>query len=332
MNNKLNFVTDVLAGLSYRFTQSELQLIQMELNKQLDKYGLVLLEKNEIVAVDDYNDELIKRYIIKKKLSGIADKTLSQYIRETKKFLLAMNKRACDITTQDIENYLITYKYKNNISNTTLCNMKCFINNFFDFLFVEEIISRNPFAKVSKIKCDTIKDKAISKVEEEKLYENCDLRGRAIIETLLATGCRVGELVNIKLSDINFYNKTINVIGKGHKQRMVCISDKAIYHLQKYLDERRGNSEYLFTKKNKPYTQISIDGVESILRKVGKKSNIGNIYPHRLRSTFCTRLIDVGMNLHQVQKLMGHSKIDTTMIYYRGDYNLCSDYNKLTNI
>ena len=119
MNNKLNFVTDVLAGLSYRFTQSELQLVQMELNKQLDKYDLVLLEKNEIVAVDDYNDELIKRYIIKKKLSGIADKTLSQYIRETKKFLLAMNKRACDITTQDIENYLITYKYKNNISNTT---------------------------------------------------------------------------------------------------------------------------------------------------------------------------------------------------------------------
>ena len=131
---------------------------------------------------------------------------------------------------------------------------------------------------------------------------------------------------------INFISKTIDVVGKGNKQRTVCISDKAIYHIKRYLEDRKGESEYLFLTKRAPYGKISVSGVESMLNILGEKANLTNIHPHRFRASFCTRMLDSGMNIQQVSKLLGHSSVDTTMIYYRGDYNLSNDYNKITNI
>jgi site-specific recombinase XerD len=327
------FTTEFLTNLKYSFSDKEIQIIANELNRTLSNYNVTKIESFNLTTIEDYNDNLLKRYIIKKDISGISKSSIEQYVRETKKFLFTINKKACDVTTQDAENYLVTYKYQYGVSNTTLNNMRIFINNFFIFLFNEEVISRNPFDKVTSIKNDTIRDKAISKSEEEKLYAACNnFRDRAILETLFATGCRVSELVNIKINDIDFINKTIDVIGKGNKPRTVCISEKALFHIQRYLNNRQINSEYLFVNNHKPFKKLSISGVQSILKSLELKTGLTNIHPHRFRSTFATRLIDSGMSIQQVSKLLGHSSVDTTMIYYRGNYNLSNDYNKITNV
>ena len=333
MDCKTELISDIVNKLSLGFGKNELQLISNTIATVLNNYTLTKNSTYELINVDDYNDNLLKRYIVSKDMSGIAKSTLKQYIRETKNFLDATDKRACDITTVDVQNYLVSYKYRNNISNTTLNNMRIYINNFFQWLFQEEIIQRNPLDKLPKIKKDTISDGAISKEDEENLCVNCgNLRDRAIIETLFATGCRVSELVNIKLNDIDFYNKTIKVIGKGNKQRTVCISSKAKFHIQRYLKSRTDNNEYLFVKRIKPFDKLTANTIENIVSKLGDRLNIPNIHPHRFRKSLTTRLIDCGMSIHQVSKLLGHSNINTTMIYYKGDYNLCNDYNKFTNI
>ena len=132
MDNKVNFMAEIITNLSYRFNQSDVRVITFVLNKVLENYSVEKIETNSLIPVDDYNNELIKRYIIKKDMAGVSKNTLGQYVRETRKFLIAINKKACDITSNDIENYLIAYKYQNKISNTTLNNMKTFINNFFN--------------------------------------------------------------------------------------------------------------------------------------------------------------------------------------------------------
>ena len=327
------FISDLTANLVYSFKDRDLQLILNEVNKTLANYTVNKIPSFSLVSADDYNEQLLNRYIFVKDMSGISKNSLEQYVRQSRKFLETINKRACDVTENDAKQYLFTYKYQHGVTNTTLNNMRMYINNFFTWMFDEELIQRNPFAKMGAIKGDTIRDTAITKIEEEKLYSACDnLRDRAIMEVLFATGVRVSELVNIKLEDIDFYGKTIHVIGKGHKERTVCISDKAIYHVQAYLESRPCNSAYLFIGKRAPYNKISVDAVQSMLKTLGKKAKVENVHPHRFRSTAATRWIDAGMEIHQVSKLLGHSDISTTMIYYRGNFNLSADYRRITNI
>ena len=144
----------------------------------------------------------------------------------------------------------------------------------------------------------------------------------------LATGCRISEICNLKLSDIDFTTYAIRIIGKGNKLRTVYTSEKALLHLQRYLNERKELSEYVFTTNRKPHKQLTPAGIQAMLKNIEKKASVENIHPHRFRATFCTRMIDRGVSLHVVQKLMGHSSIDTTMRYYRGTGNLKNEYDK----
>lgn len=332
MDYKGKIIGELSQELALRFDTKDIQIISMSLNKILDNYDIVgEKQKYDLITVDDYNNELIKRYIAKKSISGISKGSIQQYVRETNKMLVALNKRACDITSNDIENYLITYKYTHNISNTTLNNTKRYINNFFLYLHSEEIINRNPVEKVTRIKEDTIRDTPITKIEEEKLYGACtNLRDKALIEFLFATGCRVGEVANAKISDVDFKNNTVTVVGKGNKQRTVCISDKALYYLSTYLNSRHDKNPSLFVGVYKART-IGVCGIQNAVKTIGERANVPNIHPHRFRATLATRLIDKGMGIHQVQNLLGHTSIDTTMIYYRGTYGTSNEYDKLIN-
>jgi site-specific recombinase XerD len=328
--NKLKLIENVLVDLSTTFSTSELQIIRGSLIKNLVDYDVTeTQQKYALATIDEFNEALLKKFLIKKSLSGIAQGSIEQYMRETKRCLLAIDKRATDITPEDIEFYLMSYKAQRQITNTSMQNMVCYINNFFLFLEDEELIKKSPLKKLPKIKSDTIPEPIFSKKDEEKLFLSCStLRDRAIIEFLLSTGCRVSEVCNLKLADIDFNTYAIRIIGKGHKLRTVYTNEKALLHLHRYLEERKEPSEYVFTTNRKPNRKLTPAGIEAMMKTVGEKAKVEKVHPHRFRATFCTRMIDRGVSLHVVQKLMGHTSIETTMRYYRGTGNLKNEYDK----
>lgn len=330
--DNMEFVNDILFELNDKIDCDSLALVKSVLLNKTELYSVKKNNMFSLANVDDCNKKLMKTYILKKNLSGISKNTLKQYIRETNKFLLSINKRAIDVTANDIEKYLLYYKINNNISNTSLHNMKAYINNFFQWMEDEEIINKNPLKKLQKIKTDTIHESAFSKTEEEIIYNSCkNIRDRAIVEFLFSTGIRVSELININISDVDFISKTAVVLGKGNKRRTVCIGDKALYYLKQYIKTRTDDNGALFITKIKPHRRLSSDAVRNILKNIENKTNVSNIHPHRIRATFATRLINMNMNLNQVQSLMGHEKISTTMIYYRGNNKVNYEYDKLVN-
>lgn len=334
MDCKFQIITDVLGDMSLDLNQTQLTILKNSMIKVLNNYDIKPSEtsKYALMTVDELNDSLLKGYVTYKTIQGKSQNSIKQYVRETRKCLYTLNKRATEITTDELEMYIFGYKVANGVSDTTICNMKCYINNFFAYLVDKEYITKNPCDKISHIKGDTVHEKAFTKTEEEKLYGACDnLRDRAIIETLFSTGCRVGEIEKVNIDNVNFDTKTIDVVGKGNKHRTVCIGDKAIYHLKNYLDSRNDTNTALFVSNNKLAKRLTVSGIECLVGRIGEKAKVNNVHPHRFRASFATRLVDAGMALHQVSKLLGHSSVETTMIYYRGDYNLSNDYNKLAN-
>ena len=332
MDKKAKLISEIITDLSLNFNTVQLTIIRETLiralnNYDLDEHG----EETALMTVDSFNDDLLKKYLVNKTISGISEKSIKQYVRETRKCLAVIDKRAVDITPEDLQYYFVTYKARYNIANTSMYNMVNYINNFFRFLVDEDYITKNPMRRVPKIKRDTIPEGIFSKKEEERLYLACkNLRDRALLEFFISTGCRVSEVCNIKITDIDFSTKKIRVIGKGNKLRIVYIDDKALLHLERYLKDRCDTSEFLFVSNRKPYGQLSREGIETMMKRVGKVANVANVHPHRFRATFCTRMIDRGTSLHIVQKLMGHSSIQTTMKYYRGTGNIKSEFEKYT--
>lgn len=334
MDCKSQLITNILMEMETSLNSVQMQMLKHSLMTRLNDYELIRSEKSKyaLMTVDDFNDFVLNHYRAIKKAEGLSEKTVNQYYYHARKFLARMNKRAIDITSKEIEMFLIEYKHLNEVSNTTLLNYKTYINNFYNFLVKEEYLSQNPCDKVIKIKTDTIRDLPFTKVEEEKLYQNCDNpRDKALIELLFATGCRAGEIVTANINQLDFSTKQLTVIGKGNKKRTVCVSDKALYYLDRYLKTRADNNIALFVDKRRTAKRLTVGGVENILKRISKTANVENCYPHRVRATFATRLIDGGMDIHKVSKLMGHTDISTTMIYYRGNYDISNDYNKLTN-
>ncbi len=332
--NKNQLMNEVITDMSGVLTQEQLMMLSGTLMKCFSNYDITLNNSSQyaLMCIDEFNDMIVKQFLVHISLKGLSEKTIEQYKRHCVNMITTINKRVTDITTNDLEMYLVSYKYTRKISNTTLRNTKNYISVLFDFLEEKDYIKKNPCSKLTRIKEDTILEDAFSKTEEEKLYTSCNnLRDRALLEVLFSTGCRVSEVCGMKIDDVNFDKKTITVIGKGNKKRTVCISDKAIYHLKRYLKIREDNKVYLFVSLRKNYKNLNASGVEAILIRLGKKAGVNNVHPHRMRATFATHLIDSGMDLHQVQKLMGHESIETTLRYYRGTYNVANSYNKLVN-
>ena len=220
------------------------------------------------------------------------------------------------ITTEDIRKYLSEYQKKNNCGKTTLDNIRRNISSFFSWLEEEDHILKSPVRRIHKIKTKTSVKEVISDEDIEKLRDSCDVpRDMAIIDLLYSTGMRVGELVRLNISDINFEERECIVYGKGDKERRVYFDAKAKLHLQNYINSRNDTNPALFVTLDSPFDRLKISGVEIRLRELGRRINVSRIHPHKFRRTMATRAIDKGMPIEQVQKVLGHSQIDTTMQY-----------------
>ena len=258
----------------------------------------------------------MKLYLEAKKIEGCSERTLQYYRVTIEKLLRKIEEPIRKINTEQIRAYLSEYQQINNCSKVTVDNIRRNISSFFSWLEEEDYILKSPMRRIHKIKTKQQVKEIISDEAIERLRDSCCCpRDLAMIDLLYSTGIRVGELVNLNISDINFEARECVVFGKGDKERKVYFDAKAKLHLQDYLKTRTDDNQALFVTLDSPYARLKISGVEIRIRELGRSLNLNRIHPHKFRRTMATRAIDKGMPIEQVQKILGHSQIDTTMQY-----------------
>ena len=290
-----------------------LNVVQM---KKLQEVLLRTFSEGETKKEDIKNEEYLKLFLEAKKIEGCSERTIQYYRVTVEKLLEDITTPIRRITTEEIRRYLVEYQKINNCSKVTVDNIRRNISSFFSWLEEEDYILKSPMKRIHKIKTKQQVKEIISDEVIEQLRDHCNcMRDLAMIDLLYSTGIRVGELVNLNVSDINFEARECVVFGKGDKERKVYFDAKAKIHLQEYLNNRQDNNPALFVTLDAPYDRLKISGVEIRIRQLGRSLNIEKIHPHKFRRTMATRAIDKGMPIEQVQKLLGHSQIDTTMQY-----------------
>jgi site-specific recombinase XerD len=321
MDLKQKLIDEVLLDMQGVIGVDKFPQLQMSLTKHLHGYDLSIAETKDLPqTIDDCNQNALKRFLLAKTIQGSSENTIRMYQYRLEYFFNRINKSINEIDSDDLRFYLGKLKMETKCSNTTLENNRLILSSFFKWCHNEEIISKNPMSKLSAIKKDTFKEKPFSHTEQELLTIACETdRDRALLEFLLSTGCRVSEVVSVNRNQIDIYSKQLTVVGKGNKERTVYLTDKSLVYIKKYLDGRTDKNEALFVSEKKPHDRLSVDGVENILKKIGKKANVQNVHPHRFRRTLCNTLADKGMPIQNVKEILGHDSIDTTMIYYNSN-------------
>lgn len=268
--------------------------------------------------MDNLQEELdyCNMFIYAKKVEGCSLKSIKYYKSTIENMLKALQKSVKHITTDDLRKYLGDYNKYGNCSKVTIDNIRRIISSFFSWLEEENYILKSPVRRIHKIRTEKTVKETYTDENIEVMCDNCsEIRDLAMIDLLNSTGMRVGELVKLDIKDINFNERECIVFGKGDKQRRVYFDAKTKIHLQSYLKNRSDDNEALFVSLLKPHKRLQISGVEIRMRKLGKDLNINKVHPHKFRRTLATRAIDKGMPIEQVQQLLGHSKIDTTLQY-----------------
>lgn len=313
-------------GKYERETNMDEKLVSI-LNEMADYLNIAQMKKLQEVLLKNLSDETpqkeeisnneyLKMFIDAKRIEGCSIRTLSYYQVTVEHLLSQITCPIRKITTDQIRCYLANYQKRNNCSKVTVDNIRRNISSFFSWLEEEDYILKSPMRRIHKIKTKQAVKEIISDEIIERLRDNCKcLRDLAMIDLLYSTGIRVGELVGLNISDINFEERECVVYGKGDKERRVYFDAKAKLHLQNYIESRVDNNPALFVTLDAPYDRIKISGVEIRIRELGRKLDIEKIHPHKFRRTMATRAIDKGMPIEQVQKILGHSQIDTTMKY-----------------
>lgn len=265
----------------------------------------------------------LKMFVASKKAVNRQDNTLKQYTMEICKMLDFLGKRIEDITAMDLRYYYGVMREQHGIKMTTMQTRLHYLSSFWDFLITEELVRSNPVKRVGILKLAKTIKKPFSQEEMEALRVNCTvLRDRALMEFLYSTGVRVSELVALNVGDIEMGRQELIVFGKGSKERKVYLTDNAKFYLKRYLKERaKGITEEelaeqpLFVTIDKPYNRLTVAGIQYMLRQLGRHAGVKKVHPHRFRRTIATDLLNRGMPVEQVSKLLGHEKLDTTMIY-----------------
>ena len=280
----------------------------------LNGYDLVVTDTDS--ANSKGNETLLDAFISAKSIEGCSEKTL-RYYRSTIDYLLAETaKPIASISTNDIRSYLANYQAEKQSSKVTIDNMRRIFSSFFSWLEDEDYITKSPVRRIHKVRTDTLIKEVLSDESLEVLRDSCsEIRDLAIIDLLASTGMRVGELVNLNRADINMQERQCVVFGKGNKEREVYFNARTKIHLQHYLDSRHDDNPALFVSLKAPHTRLTISGIEVRLRHLGAQANVGRVHPHKFRRTLATMAIDKGMPIEQVQRLLGHVKIDTTLHY-----------------
>lgn len=262
------------------------------------------------------NHEYLRLFLEAKSIEGCSPRTLQYYEVTVQHLFAAVNLPVRKMTTERMREYLSDYQQRRNCSKATIDNIRRNISSFFSWLEEEDHILKSPMRRIHKIKTKKTVKEVISDEDIEKLRDSCtNLRDLAMIDLLYSTGIRVGELVRLNIEDVNFESRECVVFGKGDKERRVYFDAKTKIHLKNYLESRRDTNRALFVSLLAPYNRLAISGVEIRLRKMGRMLNLKSIHPHKFRRTMATRAIDKGMPIEQVQKILGHSQIDTTMQY-----------------
>ena len=284
--------------------------------KKLQEVILRTFSENEPEKQQISNEEFLKMFLDAKRIEGCSERTI-QYYKVTAEHMLSQTKKEIrKITTDEMRSYLADYQKRNNCSNVTIDNIRRNISSFFTWLEEEDYILKSPMRRIHKIKTKTVVKSVITDEGIEQLRDHCtQIRDLAMIDLLYSTGIRVGELVNLNIGDIDFEERECVVYGKGDKERRVYFDAKAKVHLLEYIESRKDKNSALFVTLDAPYDRLKISGVEIRLRQLGRKLGLERIHPHKFRRTMATRAIDKGMPIEQVQKILGHSQIDTTMQY-----------------
>ena len=262
------------------------------------------------------DDELISSFLSAKRVEGCSEKTLGYYGSTLRTVFSCIGVPVRQVNTNDIRGYLADYQDRSSASKVTIDNIRRILSSFYSWLEDEDFILKSPVRRIKKVKVTKVVKEVYSDESLEVLRDSCEsLRDLAMIDLLSSTGMRVGELVNLDRTDIDFQNRECVVLGKGDKERLVYFDARTKVHLHNYLESRDDNNPALFVTLNRPNNRLKISGVEKRLRELGRRLKINKVHPHKFRRTLATRAIDKGMPIEQVQKLLGHQKIDTTLEY-----------------
>lgn len=297
------------------------------LNEMSEYLSIAQMKKLQEVMLDAFsgriekqkqisNREYLKMFLAAKTIEGCSKRTIQYYQVTIEKMLTVMNQPIRKITTEDMRSYLSRYQEWNGCSKVTVDNVRRNISSFFSWLEEENYILKSPMRRIHKIKTNQQVKEIITDEDIERLRDSCSCkRDLAMIDLFYSTGIRAGELVNLNISDVDFEARECVVLGKGGKERRVYFDAKSKLHLQAYLSSRVDDNEALFVTLDAPHDRLKISGVEIRMRSLGRSNNLTRIHPHKFRRTMATRAIDKGMPIEQVQKILGHSQIDTTMQY-----------------
>ena len=314
---KEEMILTITNEMSNNLTNYQLELLKNVLIIQFQNIEITVLT-DEIKKKEEQNtnEKFINSFLSAKEIEGCSQRTISYYKENIQRLISKLEKPIKGITTEDIRNYLSNYKETNNCGSVTIDNIRRVFSSFFAWLEDEDYIIKSPVRRIHKVKTASIIKETFTDENIEKMRDECkNIRNLAIIELLISTGMRVGELVNLNIEDLNFEDRSCVVQGKGNKQREVYFDARTKIHLMQYLNIRKDDNKALFVSKNKPHQRLSISGIELIVRRIGAKTDINRVHPHKFRRTLATIAIDKGMPIEQVQKLLGHVKIETTMHY-----------------
>lgn len=329
MDLREQIIQKIMQALDGRTDAGTADIVQDILTIELNNYE-VQERCTDVATVDDSADRMLKKFLATKRIEGIAESTLVRYAEENKKLIRFLAKPLYEVSTYDIRFYL-SYRRENSgkkLGNRTLDGMRRCYSSFFSWLSAEGLIGRNPCAAIKQIKYRKEVKKPYSAAEMEKLRRACgNKRDLALLDFLYCTGCRVSEVARLNIDDIDFENMECTVLGKGNKERTVYLSEVAAMNLGEYLASRKDGNEALFTGKGTE--RLGKNGIEVLLKRLGKKAGVINVHPHRYRRTLATNLLDRGMNIQDVAVILGHADLKTTQVYcYISQKNVKNAYSK----
>lgn len=309
---KQNLINDVIQEMIPFLNNAQAEKLQMVLHHTLFSYEIVENDSKD----NDSEQNLVELFLSAKRIEGCSEKSLKYYNATIQSLLDGVGKPIKHIQTDDIRNYLTGYQIKKKSSRVTIDNIRRILSSFFSWLEDEDYILKSPVRRIHKVKTASNIKETYSDEELELMRDNClEIRDLAMIDMLASTGMRVGEMVLLNKADINFNERECIVFGKGDKERVVYFDARTKIHLKDYLQSRIDDNPALFVSLKAPNDRISIGGIEARLRKFGKQLGLQKVHPHKFRRTLATMAIDKGMPIEQLQQLLGHRRIDTTLQY-----------------
>lgn len=310
---KHKMITEIMQQMLPYLDNAQLKQLRQIMEQTMISYEVTEVE---VGTEEDNTTELITAFIEAKRIEGCSEKTLKYYQTTIYTMESFLHKNAQHISTEDLRFYLADYQARKNSSRVTIDNIRRILSSFFSWLEDEDYIIKSPVRRIHKVKTTSCIKETYTDEELERMRDNCtEIRDLAMIDMLASTGMRVGEMVLLNRDDIDFGERECIVLGKGDKERIVYFDARAKLHLQEYLKIRTDDDPALFVTLRAPYERLKIGGIESRLREMGRQLEISRVHPHKFRRTLATMAIDKGMPIEQLQRLLGHQRIDTTLQY-----------------